>query len=88
MDSDFLLEIFEKHLFDCDFLDEDPRLFAARVIAEYLNHLEEEEGIYISACNDDVYLELEDEVICMLRKKTYGFFNLKEFRIHQKRISK
>ena len=80
--SDRLHEIFEEQLCLNDEPDEKPDQFIEKVIEEYLAELAQSAHIplpYLKSLREDLSVELQD----MLRIKTYGFFNLADYRAHQ-----
>ena len=76
---DPLYEIFENHLYSSWFEDESNDQFIFRVVTDYMEHLQEIAFIPITS-SELVENDLREEVKLMLLKKTYGHFNLAEFR--------
>lgn len=76
---DPLYSIFEQHLFNALVENETTEEFLDRVVQDYLAALSEG-GIIPQPLRAGVEEDLRDEVLEMLRKKTYGHFNLTEFR--------
>jgi hypothetical protein len=77
---DLLYNIFEHHLFNALVEDETADEFLGRVVKEYLGRLTAADGMIPRDHIESVETDLREEVLEMLRKKTYGHFNLAEFR--------
>lgn len=77
--SDPLYTIFEQHLFNALVENETTEEFLDRVVQDYLAALCSG-GIIPQELRAGIEADLRDEVLEMLRKKTYGHFSLKEFR--------
>jgi hypothetical protein len=77
--GDLLYSIFEQYLFNALVEDETTDDFLTRVVREYMTRLSSKGSIpreYTSV----IEVDLREEVLEMFRKKTYGHFNLKDFR--------
>jgi hypothetical protein len=85
--SDPLYAIFEKHLFSCLIEDETSDQLIYKVVADYLDDLMKMASIPVKVA-EFVENDLRDEVRDMLRKKTYGYMSLTEFRQAQTKTSK
>lgn len=79
-DSDPLYDIFERHLFNSLVEDESTDLFLQRVVEAYLRRLTSSGTVIPNEFRSSIEGDLRDEILQMLRKKTYGYFNLAEFR--------
>lgn len=77
--EDKLYQLFEHHLLEVDITDETEEDFIHNVVQDYLVHLVQEAHIPPKHLND-IAQDLFDEVKAMLVKKTYGHFNLAEYR--------
>jgi hypothetical protein len=83
---DLLYTLFEQHLFNALVENETSDEFLGRVVGEYIKLLQSRGTItreHRAMIEDD----LREEVLEMLRKKTYGHFNLAAFRKAQNTIS-
>lgn len=79
LDADLLYNIFEHYLFNALVENETTEEFLTVVVRDFLARLSESGTIplgHVAA----VELDLRDEVLEMLRKKTYGHYSLTEFR--------
>jgi hypothetical protein len=77
--SDPLYRLFEQHLFNAIVEEETADEFLKRVVSDYLDRLTSNGIIpreHLMAIEND----LRDEVLEMLRKKTYGHYSLSDFR--------
>lgn len=79
MTTDLLFQIFEQHLHDPDCEIESPKELIQKIVATYLVFLSRS-GNIPNGLLEDVIADLEAEVLEMYRKKTYGHFNLMEYR--------
>ena len=77
--KDPLFKIFEQHLFNAMVEDENSADFVGRVVQEYMKTLTAL-GTVPHAHRETLSEDLREEVMEMLRKKTYGHFSLAEFR--------
>ncbi len=77
--KDPLFKIFEQHLFNAMVEDETSADFVGRVVQEYIKTLSAS-GTVPHAHRETLSEDLREEVMEMLRKKTYGHFSLAEFR--------
>lgn len=85
MRSASLFDCFERHLGNLEIESEPTDLFVAKVIEDYilnLSHL----GFTLGAHAEDIYLELQEEVEAMMKKKIYGFFDVNEYRNYLRRL--
>ena len=76
---DLLYSIFEHHLFNAIVEEETNDEFLSRVVSEYLERLSKQ-AIVPREHIDTIETDLKEEVLEMLRKKTYGHYNLNAFR--------
>jgi hypothetical protein len=76
---DPLYAIFEKHLLNALVEDEATEEFLARVVADYLAALAKTCVIPMQV-RPMIEEDLREEVLEMLRKKTYGHYSLRDFR--------
>ena len=76
---DLLFTLFEQHLFNALVENETSDEFLARVVTEYVKLLSAR-GIMTREHKSQIEIDLREEVLEMLRKKTYGHFNLASFR--------
>jgi len=77
--ADLLYTIFEQQLLSAMVEDETSDEFLARVVREYMLLLNARGNIlpkHVSVIEAD----LREEVLEMMRKRTYGYYNLAEFR--------
>lgn len=79
MPSDLLYSIFEQYLFNALVENETTEEFLTHVVREYLDRLARS-GTIPHGHIDSIEEDLRDEVLEMLRKKTYGHYSLSEFR--------
>jgi len=79
MRNDLLYSIFEHYLFNALVENETTEEFLAHVVREYLNRLAKN-GAIAHGHLDSIEEDLRDEILEMLRKKTYGHYSLSEFR--------
>lgn len=79
-DSDPLYLIFEQHLFTALVEEEHVDDFMARVVADYMAHLNVIGTVIPQSLRPTLEQDLRDEVLEMYRKKTYGHYSLAEFR--------
>lgn len=77
--TDLLYSIFEHHLFNALVENESTEEFLTRVVREYLQRVSVN-GTIAPGHLDSIEDDLRDEVLEMLRKKTYGHYSLGEFR--------
>ncbi len=77
--NDQLFVIFEQHLLNALVEEESTEEFLNRVVQDYLVTVTEN-GIIPQEVRRTVEEDLREEVLEMLRKKTYGHYSLKEFR--------
>ena len=80
---DPLYAIFERYLYNSFLEEENSEEFVAKVVSEYLAHMQKS-ALIPARHVANIETDLKEEVTEMLRKKTYGHFNLKEFRKAQK----
>lgn len=85
--TDSLYSIFEQNLFNALVEDETTAEFLHRVVKDYLSQLAATGTIVPKEHVESVEDDLREEVLEMLRKKTYGYFNLSEFRKHNQAAS-
>lgn len=76
---DPLFNIFEQHLFNALVEEETTEEFLDRVVKDYLCDLKSH-GLIPPSQIQVLESDLKEEVLEMLRKKTYGHYSLKEFR--------
>lgn len=79
MRTDLLYSIFEHYLFNALVENETTEEFLTHVVREYLERLAKN-GTIARGHVDSIEADLRDEVLEMLRKKTYGHYSLNEFR--------
>jgi hypothetical protein len=79
-DSDLLYSIFEQHLFSALVENETSDEFLARVVRDYLARLTRLHAVIPREHYASVESDIREEVLEMLRKKTYGHYNLAAFR--------
>ena len=79
-DFDPLYNIFEQHLFNALVEDETTDEFLGRVVADYVAAVTVKGTVIPHEYRRTVETDIRDEVLEMLRKKTYGHYSLKEFR--------
>jgi hypothetical protein len=79
MTTDLLFQIFQQHLHNPDCKIVSSKEFIQKVVRTYLIFLSGA-GSIPQGLVEDVIEDLEAEVLEMYRKKTYGFYNLKEYR--------
>lgn len=79
MTTDLLFQIFQQHLTNPDCKIVSSKEFIQKVVRTYLIFLSGA-GTIPQMHLEDVVEDLEAEVLEMFRKKTYGYFNLKEYR--------
>ena len=84
MTTDLLFQIFHQHLHDPDCQIESEREFIHKVVGTYLLFLSRA-GNIPQGHLQDVIEDLEAEVLEMYRKKTYGSYNLKDYRENLKK---
>ncbi len=77
---DPLYDIFEQHLYNALVEDESTDEFLSRVVGDYMGRLSSLGTVILHEHRPLIETDLRDEVLEMLRKKTYGHFNLAEFR--------
>ncbi|MEK7356606.1 MAG: hypothetical protein AAB250_09165 [Bdellovibrionota bacterium] len=78
--GDPLFHIFEQHLFNALVEDEGTDAFLTRVVADYVDRLIATGTVIPHEVLPVIQHDLREEVLEMLRKKTYGHFNLADFR--------
>lgn len=76
---DRLYKIFEQHLLNALVEEETTDEFLSRVVQDYLVSLGET-VVILEDHRESIEEDLREEVLEMLRKKTYGHYSLKEFR--------
>ncbi len=76
---DPLYSIFEQHLMNALIEEETTEDFVIRVVRDYLGRVGQRGSIPQNFV-ETVETDLKSEVLEMLRKKTYGHFNLETFR--------
>ena len=76
---DPLYSIFEQHLMNALIEEETTEDFVLRVVRDYLGRLDQV-GSIPRYFVESIETDLKDEVLEMLRKKTYGHFSLDSFR--------
>ena len=74
-----LFDCFDRHLNNLEILSETEDLFAQKVLEDYIINLGAT-GIALGAYAEDIYIDLQEDVIQMLRKKIYGFYDVNEYR--------
>lgn len=74
-----LFDCFDRHLHNLEIVSETNELFTAKVLEDYIINLTAS-GRVLGQYAEDIYLELQADILIMLRKKTYGFFDLNEYR--------
>lgn len=79
MTTDLLFQIFQQHLHDPDCQIESAKELIQKVVGTYLLILSRA-GNIPGGHLQDVIEDLEAEVLEMYRKKTYGAYNLKDYR--------
>lgn len=79
MRHDLLYTLFEQHLFNALVENETSDAFLKRVVGEYLLLLQTRGTIALEH-REIIEADLKEEVLEMLRKKTYGHYNLEAFR--------
>jgi len=80
--SDPLYDIFEQHLYNALVENESTEDFLNRVVSDYLDRFTEG-AVIPHEHRPSIEGDLREEVLEMLRKKTYGHYNLAEFRRSQ-----
>ncbi|HVK60849.1 MAG TPA: hypothetical protein VM432_04830 [Bdellovibrionales bacterium] len=79
-DADPLYLIFEQHLFNALVEEEATEAFLVRVVADYIDRLKCTGTIIPIQFEESLNTDLKEEVLEMLRKKTYGHFDLNAYR--------
>ena len=79
MKTSSLYECFENHLQEVGLESESNELFIARVLESYITQLLEA-GFNLGPYAEEVYEDLQEEVLEMLQKKIYGYTSVGEFR--------
>ena len=79
MFNDKLYELFEQRLYSSELETETQEEFIYRVVEDYVSDLIRMAHIPIH-CLSALQEDLEAEVTDMLKVKTYGFYNLAEFK--------
>ena len=79
MFNDKLYELFEQRLYSTDFEPSTQEEFIFRVVEDYVEDLIQTAHIPIHFLQN-LQTDLEEEVLEMLQKKTYGFYSIQEFR--------
>ena len=74
-----LFDCFYKHLMNLQISAETHELFTAQVLEDYILKLGSD-GITLGNYAEDVYSELQEEVLEMLNKIIYGHYNLDAYR--------
>lgn len=77
--SDKLYELFEQQLYSTDFEPSTQEEFIYRVVESYVEDLIRSAHIPIQFLHT-LQQDLEEEVRDMLKKKTYGYYSIREFR--------
>lgn len=77
---DPLYAIFEQHLYTALVEEETTDEFLVRVVTDYVGRLLSGGTVIPASVRADLETDLREEVLEMLRKKTYGHFNLASFR--------
>jgi hypothetical protein len=83
MTTDLLFQIFQQHLHDPDCKIDSAKEFIHKVVGTYVFFLTRS-GNIPQAQLDGVIEDLQAEVLEMFRKKTYGFYDLKDYRKNAK----
>ena len=78
--GDPLYYIFEQHLFNALVEDEGTDAFLTRVVQDFVTRLVASGTVIPGEVLPILEQDLRDEVLEMLRKKTYGHFNLGDYR--------
>lgn len=81
--SDPLYSIFEQHLMNALIEEETTEDFVSRVVGDYLGRLGQVGSIPRNFV-ENIETDLKDEVLEMLRKRTYGHFSLDTFRKNER----
>lgn len=81
--SDPLYSIFEQHLMNALIEEETTEDFVSRVVGDYLGRLGQVGSIPRNFV-ENIESDLKDEVLEMLRKRTYGHFSLDTFRKNER----
>ena len=76
---DLLYSIFEQHLLSAIVEEETTDEFLARVVGDYMSRLSTK-AVVLREHVDMIEADLREEVLEMVRKKTYGYYNLNAFR--------
>lgn len=82
----WIAEIVDEELLSDLYMHETSKEFIERVCSICLDEIESKKGYSPKGFGYDVIEEIELEVIEVFRVKTYGFYNLQEFR--QKNLKK
>lgn len=82
--QDPLYLIFEHHLLNCIVENEPSDDFVQRVVSEYVQVLNRDNRIPPDQL-PLIEADLHDEVVEMMRKRTYGHYSLADFRRQQKK---
>ena len=77
--TDPLYIFFEQHLFNALVEDETTDAFLERVVQDYLASLRSV-GLIAARFQEEIERDIRDDVRAMLRKKTYGHYDLVQFR--------
>lgn len=77
---DPLYVIFEKHLMTALVEDETIEEFLACVVMTYMGHLRSNGTVIPASHVSMIETDLREEVLEMVRKKTYGHYNLASYR--------
>lgn len=77
--DDILFEIFENLLHRQAPQDDTDEDFVLQVVSEYLFYLFQK-GFIPQKCLDSLEEDLKEEVFFMLKKVTYGYYNIKAYR--------
>lgn len=77
---DPLYVIFEKHLMTALVEDETLEEFLDCVVMKYMGHLRTNETVIPVSHVSTIETDLREEVLEMVRKKTYGHYNLASYR--------
>lgn len=76
---DELYTFFERHLFSSDMESITHIEFVNNVVEDYWSHFSST-GTILEKYAIEIREDLEDEVFEMLRKKTYGYYSIQDFR--------
>lgn len=74
-----LFDCFDRHLLNVEIVAETEDLFVAKVVEDYILNLSGL-GFTMGSSAEEIYLELQDEVTTMLKKRIYGFYSIDAYR--------